>query len=53
MQEILKQVQDDGVDGCGGICLGLSDKQMLVRSWNKFRIAKIEKPLKTDAIAIV
>ena len=47
--EIPNQVRNDGVDGCGGNCFGLS----VMRFRNEFRIAIIEKPLKTNVIAIV
>ena len=49
MQEIPNQVRNDGMDGCECICLGLS----VMRFRNEFGIAKIEKPLKTDATAFV
>ena len=48
-QEIPNQVRNDGVDRCGGNCLGLS----VMRFRIKFGIAKIEKPLKTNAEVFV
>ena len=47
--EIPNQVRNDGVDGCDSIRLGLS----FMRFRNEFGIAKIEKPLKTNAEAFV